>query len=147
MSIPRLEALHCHRIRLALAAAKGRQPSPPDPSAQPGTDTRYKGQEVIATRKIRAEAAAGSGSAAALPCSGYSGRGGSTSTVKTATIARVTVLTSSKGLTLYSFAPDTPITSKCNGTCAQNWPPVKGPVTAAGITGTFGTIKRSDGSA
>jgi predicted lipoprotein with Yx(FWY)xxD motif len=37
--------------------------------------------------------------------------------VKTATIARVTVLTSSKGLTLYSFAPDTPTTSKCNGTC------------------------------
>jgi predicted lipoprotein with Yx(FWY)xxD motif len=69
-----------------------------------------------------------------------------TGTVKTATIAGVTVLTNSKGFTLYSFAPDTPTTSKCNGTCAQNWPPVTGPVTAAGITGTFGTIKRSDGS-
>ena len=68
------------------------------------------------------------------------------STVKTATIAGVTVLTNSKGFTLYSFAPDTPATSKCNGTCAQNWPPVQGPVTAAGVTGTFGTIKRSDGS-
>jgi predicted lipoprotein with Yx(FWY)xxD motif len=67
-------------------------------------------------------------------------------TVKTATIASVTVLTNSKGFTLYSFAPDTPTTSKCNGTCAQNWPPLKGPVTAAGVTGTFGTIKRSDGS-
>ena len=67
-------------------------------------------------------------------------------TVKTATIAGVTVLTSSRGFTLYSFAPDTPATSKCNGTCAQNWPPVTGPVTAAGVTGTFGTIKRSDGS-
>jgi predicted lipoprotein with Yx(FWY)xxD motif len=69
-----------------------------------------------------------------------------TGTVKTATIAGVAVLTNSKGFTLYSFAPDTPTTSKCNGTCAQNWPPVTGPVTAAGITGTFGTIKRSDGS-
>jgi predicted lipoprotein with Yx(FWY)xxD motif len=69
-----------------------------------------------------------------------------TGTVKTATIAGVTVLTNSKGFTLYSFAPDTPTASKCNGTCAQNWPPVTGPVTAAGITGTFGTIKRSDGS-
>jgi predicted lipoprotein with Yx(FWY)xxD motif len=69
-----------------------------------------------------------------------------TGTVKTATIAGVTVLTNSKGFTLYSFAPDTPTTSKCNGTCAQNWPPVTGPVTAAGITGTFGTINRSDGS-
>jgi predicted lipoprotein with Yx(FWY)xxD motif len=68
------------------------------------------------------------------------------STVKTATIAGVTVLTSSKGFTLYSFAPDTSTTSKCNGTCAQNWPPVTGPVTGAGVTGTFGTITRADGS-
>ena len=68
------------------------------------------------------------------------------STVKTATIAGVTVLTSSKGFTLYSFAPDTPTMSKCNGTCAQNWPPVTGPVTAVGVTGTFATIKRADGS-
>ena len=50
------------------------------------------------------------------------------------------------GFTLYSFAPDTPTTSNCNGTCAQNWPPVTGPTTASGVTGTFGTIKRSDGS-
>ena len=67
-------------------------------------------------------------------------------TVKTATIAGVTVLTNSKGLTLYSFAPDTSTTSKCNATCAQSWPPVQGPATAAGVTGTFGTITRSDGS-
>ncbi len=67
-------------------------------------------------------------------------------TVKTATIAGVTVLTNSKGFTLYSFAPDTSTTSKCNATCAQSWPPVQGPVTAAGVTGTFGTIKGSDGS-
>jgi predicted lipoprotein with Yx(FWY)xxD motif len=67
-------------------------------------------------------------------------------TVKTAQIADVTVLTTSTGFTLYSFAPDTPTTSKCNGTCAQNWPPLRGPVSAAGVTGTFGTIKRSDGS-
>jgi predicted lipoprotein with Yx(FWY)xxD motif len=66
--------------------------------------------------------------------------------LKTAKIGGVTVLTNANGFTLYSFAPDTPAKSNCNGTCAQNWPPVKGPVTAAGVTGTFGTIKRSDGS-
>ena len=66
--------------------------------------------------------------------------------LKTATISGVTVLTNASGFTLYSFAPDTPAKSNCNGTCAQNWPPVKGPVTASGVTGTFGTIKRSDGS-
>ncbi len=67
--------------------------------------------------------------------------------LKTATIGGATVLTDAKGFTLYSFAPDTPTKSNCNGTCAQNWPPVKGPATASGVTGTFGTIKRSDGSA
>jgi predicted lipoprotein with Yx(FWY)xxD motif len=67
-------------------------------------------------------------------------------TVKTATIAGVTVLTNSKGLTLYSFAPDSSTTSKCNGSCAVSWPPVQGPATAAGVTGTFSTITRSDGS-
>jgi predicted lipoprotein with Yx(FWY)xxD motif len=66
--------------------------------------------------------------------------------LKTANIGGAMVLTSSSGFTLYSFAPDTSATSKCNGTCAQNWPPVKGPATASGVTGTFGTIKRSDGS-
>jgi predicted lipoprotein with Yx(FWY)xxD motif len=83
-----------------------------------------------------------------------SASGGSTSSpaaatagsLKTATIGGVTVLTNASGFTLYSFAPDTSTTSNCNGTCAQNWPPVTGPVTAAGVTGTFGTIKRSDGS-
>jgi predicted lipoprotein with Yx(FWY)xxD motif len=66
--------------------------------------------------------------------------------LKTAKIGGATVLTNSKGFTLYSFAPDTSTKSNCNGTCAQNWPPVNGPATASGVTGTFGTIKRSDGA-
>ena len=94
---------------------------------------------------------------AACSSSGTSAAGGgSTSTsspaaatassLKTATIGGATVLTNAKGFTLYSFAPDTPTKSNCNGACAQNWPPVTGPATASGVTGTFGTIKRSDGS-
>jgi predicted lipoprotein with Yx(FWY)xxD motif len=68
-------------------------------------------------------------------------------TVKTANIGGTTVLTNSKGFTLYSFAPDTPTTSKCNGSCITYWPPVKGPATAGtGVTGKLATIKRSDGS-
>ena len=66
--------------------------------------------------------------------------------LKTANIGGATVLTSSKGFTLYSFALDTPAKSNCNGTCAANWPPVTGSVTAPGVKGTFGTIQRSDGS-
>jgi len=69
-----------------------------------------------------------------------------TTTLKTAKIGGVTVLTNAKGFTLYSFAPDTPTMSKCNSACAQTWPPVKGPATASGVKGKFGTIKRAGGS-
>jgi predicted lipoprotein with Yx(FWY)xxD motif len=66
--------------------------------------------------------------------------------LKTAKIGGKTVLTNAKGFTLYWFAPDTSTMSKCNGACAQSWPPVKGPATAPGVKGKFGTIKRADGS-
>src|SRR6266702_3667307 len=57
------------------------------------------------------------------------------------------VLTNAKGFTLYWFVPDTSTTSKCNGSCATFWPPVKGPASAGtGVKGTLGTITRSDGS-
>jgi predicted lipoprotein with Yx(FWY)xxD motif len=67
--------------------------------------------------------------------------------LKTATIGGVSVLTNAQGFTLYWFAPDTSTTSKCNGTCATFWPPVKGPATAGtGVTGKLATITRADGS-
>lgn len=67
--------------------------------------------------------------------------------LKTAKIGGVTVVTNAKGFTLYWFAIDTPTKSSCNGSCTTYWPPVAGPATAgAGVTGTLGTIKRSDGS-
>ncbi|HEY4465798.1 MAG TPA: hypothetical protein VGN41_24265 [Streptosporangiaceae bacterium] len=69
------------------------------------------------------------------------------STLKTTAIGGATVLTNAKGLTLYSFAPDTATKSACNGTCAAYWPPVPGPAMAgAGVTGKLSTIKRADGS-
>ena len=43
--------------------------------------------------------------------------------LKTATIGGTTVLTNAKGFTLYSFAPDTPNSSKCYESCAAYWPP------------------------
>ena len=71
----------------------------------------------------------------------------SASAVKTATITGATVLTNAQGFTLYSFAPDTMTTTNCNGTCAQFWPPVHGPVTAGpGVAGTLATIARADGA-
>ena len=67
--------------------------------------------------------------------------------LKTTTIGGTTVLTNGKGFTLYSFAPDTPTTSKCYGSCAVYWPPVTGTAaTSPGVPGRIGTIKRTDGS-
>ena len=74
--------------------------------------------------------------------------GGSLTTVlKTAKTGGVTVLTNADGLTLYWFIPDTATRSACYGTCAGYWPPVTGtPSAGPGVSGTLGTIKRSDGT-
>jgi predicted lipoprotein with Yx(FWY)xxD motif len=71
---------------------------------------------------------------------------GAVATLKTAKISGITVLTNTNGLTLYWFAPDTPATSKCTGSCTAYWPPVTGsPKAGPGVTGTLGTIKRPGG--
>ena len=92
-------------------------------------------------------AAAGNTPAAAASSSpaAAASAGGNSLTAKT--IGGQQVLTNSAGLTLYWFAPDTKTASKCTGSCATYWPPVKGPATAgSGVTGTLGTITRSDGT-
>jgi predicted lipoprotein with Yx(FWY)xxD motif len=108
-------------VVLALAACGSSSSSSSSPPAQSSTSA----------------AAAGSGSSAAA----------TGNMVLSRTINGTAVLTNSKGLTLYSFGPDTSTTSNCNGQCATYWPPVTGPVTAgSGVTGTLGTITRSDGT-
>ncbi len=101
------------------------------------------GLALLAVLATGCSAAAAGYHAAAKPAASSS----SSSAVKTATINGATVLTTAKGFTLYSFAPDTMTTSNCNGTCAQLWPPVHGPVTAGpGVTGKLGTITRANGA-
>ena len=91
--------------------------------------------------------ATGAGSTTSSAAAPASSAAASSSVLKTTKIGGATVLTNAKGFTLYWFAPDTPTTSNCNGSCAAYWPPVKGPATAgAGVTGKLGTITRSDGS-
>jgi predicted lipoprotein with Yx(FWY)xxD motif len=102
---------------------------------------------ALAAAACGSSSPAGSGASPSVAASASAGGGSSGASVKTAKIGSVTVLTNAKGLTLYSFVPDTSTQSKCNGSCAHFWPPVKGPVTAgAGVTGKLGTIKRADGS-
>ena len=85
--------------------------------------------------------------ASSSPSAAASSAAASGTALTTTTIKGTKVVTNAKGFTVYSFAPDTPTKSNCNGSCATYWPPVKGPVTAgAGVTGKLGTITRSDGS-
>jgi predicted lipoprotein with Yx(FWY)xxD motif len=73
--------------------------------------------------------------------------GSSGTALASRTINGTLVVTNSAGDTLYWFVPDTSTTSKCTGSCATYWPPVKGPATAgSGVTGTLGTITRPDGT-
>ena len=87
-------------------------------------------------------AVAVAGASPAAPASAGAG-------LKTTVIGGTTVLTDARGFTLYSFAPDTPASSKCYGSCAAYWPPVTGTATATaspGVPGTVGTITRTGGA-
>jgi predicted lipoprotein with Yx(FWY)xxD motif len=92
---------------------------------------------------LLAVAVAGANTAPSSSASGSA----SGQTLKTMSIKGVTVLTNSKGLTLYSFAPDSPTKSACYGGCAAYWPPVVGSVKlASGVPGKLTMIKRTDGT-
>jgi predicted lipoprotein with Yx(FWY)xxD motif len=100
------------------------------------------GTAATSTPAAQGTSAAATGSPAASAAAG-----GSSSALSTATVKGTKVLTNAKGFVLYWFVPDTTTKSNCNGSCATYWPPVTGPATAgSGITGTLGTITRSDGS-
>ena len=83
----------------------------------------------------------GSGSSPAAPAAS------SGTTLKTMKIGGATVLTNSKGHTLYWFVPDTSTKSNCSASCIKYWPPVVGPATAgSGVTGHLTVITRSNGT-
>jgi predicted lipoprotein with Yx(FWY)xxD motif len=134
---------------VALSPAGPGQPAPAGSSAMarlragvPGAGKVIAGLSALALILLGV-AVAGAGSSTGAAAAGSSGQ-----ILGTAKISGVTVLTNAKGLTLYWFAPDTPAKSNCNGSCAQYWPPVPGPVRAGpGISGRLGTITRADGSA
>jgi predicted lipoprotein with Yx(FWY)xxD motif len=105
----------------------------------------------LASSAVAAAALIAAGCASSSPGPGPAlsspAAGSPAAAVQTTTIHGARVLTSARGFTLYSFAPDTATTSRCNRSCARLWPPVHGPVTAGpGVTGTLGVIKRSDGT-
>jgi len=110
----------------------------------PGARAAVGGVSVLALILLGV-AAAGAATAPSAPAASSSSSSGQA--LKTIQIKGVTVLTNSKGMTLYRFAPDTPTKSACYGSCAAYWPPVYGAQKPGlGVTGKLGTIKRTDGT-
>ena len=78
--------------------------------------------------------------------SGSTSTGSSATLLKIGNIGGITVLTNSRGFTLYWFARDTSTESNCTGACALYWPPAIGSSAAGpGVTGKIGTIQRAQG--
>jgi len=71
---------------------------------------------------------------------------GNNSPLSTATLKGAPGFVNSSGLTVYVFDLDltAPGQSTCNGTCAQNWPPVAAP--AGSLPSPWTAITRQDGS-
>ena len=130
----------------AQAPADGAAPAPAGfPARIPPAITRVAATTAaalaVAGLVLLGVAVAGASSPAPAASSTSTGTG-----LKTTTIGGTTVLTNAGGFTLYSFAPDTPTTSKCYGSCAAYWPPVTGTTAGQHLPGTVGTITRTDGS-
>ena len=85
--------------------------------------------------------AAGPSNTTAPPGGGGSSGG---TTISTGNTSLGTVLTDSKGLTLYYFLPEKNSTvGACTGGCLTIWPPLEvtgTPTAGSGVTGTLGTV-------
>jgi predicted lipoprotein with Yx(FWY)xxD motif len=106
---------------------------------------------LIATALVAA-ACSGTSSSASSSTSTPATSGQTSANVAMSTKGTVgAVLVSSNGHTLYHLTTDTAGNSTCTGSCAQLWPPMTVPsgtmpTAAAGMSGTLGTISRSDGT-
>jgi len=91
----------------------------------------------------------GNGGGAATTAAGSgSTQNAALSTAQSATLG--TIVTDSKGMTVYLYTKDTakPSMSSCTGQCAQNWPPV--PASSGAVQGIdkslIGSVTRADGT-
>jgi predicted lipoprotein with Yx(FWY)xxD motif len=133
-------------LAIALATALATAPATAPPASHdPG---RRRVPAVAATAAVSVAALVLLGVAVATPkAAPVTSVTAGSQVLKARPIRGTEVLTNARGLTLYSFAPDTPSRSACYGSCAAYWPPVPGNVSAGpGVTGTIGSIKRTNGS-
>jgi len=140
---------------LALAPARADATAQAPAGGAAATPSRFPAQIPPAVARAAATTAAAlavaalvllavavAGASPPAPAAASTGTG-----LKTTVIGGATVLTNARGFTLYSFAPDTPASSKCYGSCAAYWPPVTGTAAASpGLPGRIGAIIRTGGA-
>jgi len=121
----------------------------PEGPGRPARQNRLRAVAALTVSFLTAVAAVVFGVSVATASTGQAvPTAGGTAMLRTTTIGGVSVLTNGSGRTLYWFAPDTPSSSACYGTCAAYWPPVIGtPAAGPGVTlGKIATIARTDGT-
>jgi len=80
------------------------------------------------------------------------GSSGTSGTIRSQAVtvngSRENILTNSRGMPLYYYAPDTATTSRVSGGLASLWPPVTSTATptASGLTGKLAVVRDSHGS-
>ena len=126
--------------------------APPSTSATPATASASASASAPSSGGGRGDYDYGEPSTAATeaPAASTAPEAG-TIAVGTATGAVGTYLTGPDDLTLYTFAPDSPNTSTCDGGCAEAWPPftVEAGVVLTpddGVDGELTTFPRADGT-
>ena len=67
------------------------------------------------------------------------------SSVKVMKMGDSSMLTDTKGMTLYVYDPDTAGKATCNGGCATNWPPLLADANAKPV-GKYTIVTRDDGT-
>jgi predicted lipoprotein with Yx(FWY)xxD motif len=126
------------------------RPGDPAYPGRPSRPARIRALAAPAVSFLTAVAAVVFGVSVATANSGQAvpATAGGTAMLRTTTIGGVSVLTNGSGRTLYWFAPDTPSSSACYGTCAAYWPPVIGnPAAGPGVAlSKIATIRRTDGT-
>ncbi len=141
-----LAAIACSVLLWAAACGGAAQPASGAASASGGSGTGSGSAYGTVGGSSGSTAATSSGTSASASASAASGA----ATVSVASAGSLgSVLTDAQGMTLYEFTADSSGTSKCSGTCAKIWPPLTvtaAPTGGTGVTGTLGTIQRSDGS-
>jgi predicted lipoprotein with Yx(FWY)xxD motif len=108
---------------------------------------------VAATVFAACSAAGGASTASPAPSTpAHASAATGTATVAAASSSSFgTILTGSKGMTLYTHSGDAAGTSTCTGGCATAWPPLavpagQQPTPGTGVTGALTTLTRADGT-